>query len=206
MFHCWDIKFDKICQCGGVMKRKEIEFEQIITDKDIKRGNLILIAGRPAVGKTEVCSKIVKEYGNEYGYLFFDLSGNEDSYWLKSIKRVIEYHTAVEIIKTIQKEIKNNLKFVFIDYWQLIDNKEDWFRYMLVELALSNKIIIIITSQLSRVVESRKNHLPLNKDLKSISNDIFLSSGKVVVISKPAIYGIDLKKDLHYFLYKDLDT
>ena len=188
------------------MKRKEIEFEGIITDKDIEKGNLILLVGRPAVGKTEVCSKIVKKYGNEYGYLFFDLRGNEDSYWLKNIKRVIEYHTAVEIIKTIQKEVKNNLKFVFIDYWQLIDDKDDWFRYMLVELALSNKIVITITSQLSRVVENRKNHLPLNKDLKSIFNDIFLSSGKVVVISKPAIYGIDLKKDLHYFLYKDLDT
>lgn len=73
---------------------------------------------------------------------------------------------------------------------------------MLLELTYYYKIVFVITSQLSRSVEKRKNRLPKIKDLMLIQN-LFQWCRKCVVISRPAMYGVNEEDKLHYILYKD---
>lgn len=106
------------------------------------------------------------------------------------------------MIKKIQNGIKyDNLKIVFIDYWQLLTNTDNWFLNMLLELCFRHKIVIIITSQLSRKIEKRRQHLPKYKDLRNIKN-IFCACRKCVVITCPYAYGKSEKYELVYLLYK----
>ena len=93
------------------------------------------------------------------------------------------------------------MKIVFIDYWQLLTNTDDWFLNMLLELYSKHKIVIIITSQLSRKIEKRRQHLPNYKDLRNIKN-IFNAGRKCVVITVHMLTAKAKKNELVYLLYK----
>ena len=180
-----------------------LELNQIVTKQDINDGSLIMISSRPAVGKTYTCNEIIKQFKGEYEYLYFNLNGDRFSFFFNnSDKSVItEYHSSVEIIKRIEKTWTEKLKFVFIDYWQLINDKGEWFLKILLELSWSLKLVIIINSQLDRKVDYRKKRLPKEKDLTKI-NPLYEYSKKVVVINRPAMWS-DVEDKMHYYIYKD---
>ena len=180
-----------------------IAYENIITKKDLDFGNLILLASRPGIGKTKTCCNLFKYYSKIYNCLYFDLLGSESSYFLANNEQkglILNYMSSIEIIKKIQSEIKRETpKFIFIDYWQLLTDTDDWFLNMLLEIYSKHKAVIIITSQLSRKVEMRKHHLPKIKDL---NENLFNCCGKCLVISRPYSYGESEDDELHYLLYK----
>ena len=171
-----------------------IACEKIITEKDLSNGNLILLASRPGIGKTKTCCNLFEYYSKSYSCLYFDLSSSASSYFLGNKEQsglIFDFTPSVEMIKKIQNGIKyDNLKIVFIDYWQLLTNTDNWFLKMLLELCYNHKIVIIITSQLSR-----------NKGLGKIKN-IFYACRKCVVITCPYAYGESEKYELVYLLYK----
>ncbi len=179
--------------------------EKIITEKDLSNGNLILLASRPCIGKTKTCCYLFEYYSKKYSCLYFDLSGSSSSYFLGNKEQnglIFDFTPSVEMIKKIQNGIKyDNLKIVFIDYSQLLTNTDNWFLNMLLELCSNHKIVIIITSQLSRKIEKRRQHLPKYKDLRNIKN-IFYACRKCVVITCPYAYGESEKYELVYLLYK----
>lgn len=186
---------------------KEIQIDGIITKKDLENGNLILLTGRPAVGKTRTCCELFKTYSKSFNCLYFDISGEESAYFFdyKNIKGVVnDYMSSIEIAKKIQYEAKHNvLRVVFIDYWQLLDDRKDWFLKILLEISWSYGVVFVITSQLSRNVEKRKNHLPNRKDLDSIGN-LGIMARKQIVIGRPAIYSsLPIADELKYYVYKD---
>ena len=187
------------------MERQNIDLKDIITNKDLKSGNLILITGRPAIGKTQTCVELMKQYENEYDCMFFNLEG--DYYWFdRNDKRIIfNYNTAVEIIKKVQNDATEKLKFVFIDYWQLINDQNEWFLKMLLSMSWTSKLIFVITSQMPRSVESRRDHLPKRSDFNGIDL-LYKSARKVIVIGRPAMYGEDVEDELKYYVYKDWDN
>ncbi len=180
-----------------------IAYENIITKKDLDFGNLILLASRPGIGKTKTCCNLFKYYSKIYNCLYFDLLGSESSYFLANNEQkglILNYMSSIEIIKKIQSEIKRETpKFIFIDYWQLLTDTDDWFLNMLLEIYSKHKAVIIITSQLSRKVEMRKHHLPKIKDL---NENLFDCCGKCLIISRPYSYGESEDDELHYLLYK----
>lgn len=181
-----------------------IACKNIITEKDLNYGNLILLASRPGIGKTKTCCKLFKHYAKIYNCLYFDLSGGRSSCFLENNEQkglILNFMSSIEIIKKIQSEIKKETpKFIFIDYWQLLTNIDDWFLNMLLEIYYKHKVVIIITSQLSRKVEMRKHHLPKIKDL---NENLFNCCGKCLVISRPYSYGESEDDELHYLLYKN---
>lgn len=185
------------------MRYKKIKIDDIITKKDLDFGNLILLASRPGIGKTKTCCNLFKYYSKIYNCLYFDLLGSESSYFLANNEQkglILNFMSSIEIIKKIQSEIKRETpKFIFIDYWQLLTDIDDWFLNMLLEIYSKHKTVIIITSQLSRKVEMRKQHLPKIKDL---NENLFDCCGKCVVISRPYSYGESEDDELHYLLYK----
>ena len=181
-----------------------IAFENIINEKDLSNGNLILLASRPGIGKTKTCCDLFKHYSKNYSCLYFDLSGSASSYFFGNKEQnglVFDFMSSIEMIKKIQNGIKyDNLKIVFIDYWQLLSDKNCWFINMLLEIYSKYKIVFIITSTLSRKIEQRRYHLPKIKDLKG---SLFDYCGKCVVISRPYSYGESEEDKLYYLPYKN---
>lgn len=113
------------------MKIIEIEQKDIINKQDFENGNLILLTGRPCIGKTWTCCDLFKYYSKSFSCLYFDLSGENTCYFFnyKNPKGLVnEYMTSAEIIKEIQFQARHNaVKIVFIDYWQLLNDNNEWF-------------------------------------------------------------------------------
>ncbi len=190
------------------MKYKEIQINDIITKKDLEYGNIILLASRPALGKTKTCCELFKHYSKIFNCLYFDMSGESNAYFFdyKNMKGVVnDYLSSVEIVKKIQYEAKHNaLRIIFIDCWQLLNDKREWFSKMLLEISYFFGIVVVITSQLSRKVEKRKNHLPNKKDLNAIEN-LDSYTRKQIVIGRPAIYldSSNIADELKFFVYRE---
>ena len=113
---------------------------------------------------TDICEKaelnrlsFYYHFKDKYDYLYFDLSVGGTRFWeRKGLKIDKEYKSSLEIIKALEKFVKNDrAKFVVIDYWQLVEDKNDWFLRKLMEFTWEYKLIIFITSQLVRNVEKR---------------------------------------------------
>ena len=185
----------------------KLNFDNIITKEDLNNGNLILFASRPGVGKTQTCIELIKSFKDNYDFIYFDLSVGGTNFWQsQSLKIKTDYKSSLEIIRSIEKFVKKeNAKFVIIDYWQVVENQGEWFLRKLLEFSWEHKLIIIITSQLERLVEKRKNHLPKFKDFRNVKN-IFKFARKIIVIERPAMYGLDVEDELKYYVYKDVEN
>ena len=189
------------------MKIIKSSFEELVTNEDLNKGKLILLASRPSVGKTYVCSNIMKKYADKYKWLYLNLEGGSfEQYYLKDFKEgvVNEYLSSVKIIKAIEKHVKDEkLKFVFIENWELVEDKNEWFIRMLRSFAIMKKLVIIVNSNLCRTLENRKNNLPKISDFKSMQS-IYDGASKVYVLKNT--YSEDdnnnIKKDLEFYKYK----
>lgn len=187
------------------MKPYKIEFDEIISDKDIKEGNLILLTGRPGTGKTLTCCRLVKKY--EGRCLYFNLAGEVLLHWFKNgipSNIISRYYTSVEIIKKIEDFIgTKDFKFVFIDYWQLLDDQAEWFIKMLMDISYNYKVVVIITTQLPRELVSRKSNMPKSNGLVKMNN-LGIWTRKHVVIDRKYLYETNnVEDDLEYFIYRD---
>lgn len=79
-------------------------------------------------------------------------------------------HLTIEEIKSkcIEFKQKNSMELVIIDYLQLIKQYNNETLKQLKELANELNIAIIVTSQLTRKIEERRNKRPLISDVKNI--------------------------------------
>ena len=50
---------------------------------------------------------------------------------------------------------KNNAKFVFIDSWKLVEDKNDWFLSKLLAFCVEKKLVVVITANLDDEVLRR---------------------------------------------------
>lgn len=169
-------------------KTQRIDFDEIITAKDIAHGNVILIFGRPAIGKTETCYKICEKYAENYNVLYFSLDGNDLSYWNKkgNVKSIVnEFIPSVEIVKSIEKSINaDNVKLIVIDGWELLEDKGEWFRRKIISFAKTDKAIVLIMANIPRGSVLNDFSVPSYKQLKRIDerlND--LAFGEIAIIS-----------------------
>lgn len=188
------------------MKINEVDFANIVTNKDLEDGSLILLTSRPAMGKTQTCLELIKTFKEKYDYIYFDLSCGGTSFWKGNVKIDDEYKNSYDIIKSLEKFVKRkNAKFVIIDYWQLVEDGRDWFIRKLLEFSWEYKLVIIIPAQLNYVVEKRKNHLPKIKDLKRFKH-LYKFAKKIIAIGRPAMYGENVEDKLNYYVYKDINN
>ena len=180
-------------------KFEQIDFDEIITEKDIVNGNVILIFGRPATGKTETCYKICEKYAENYNALYFSLDGNDLSFWNKNgeVKGIIhEFKTSVEIVRIIEKTIKTDgVKFVVIDGWDLLEDKESWFKGIIGNFAITDKIIFLVTVNIPRGI-CNSYSIPSYRRLKKIDDRLNNFAFKKIVVGR----SID-SSDKFYFQY-----
>ncbi len=102
-------------------------------------------------------------------------------------------------VEQIEEKIKaNKPEFVFIDYFQLIETQTEQDRVSQIDsimrnlkrIAQENKIMIFITSQLSRAIEAREDKRPMLTDLRE-SSAIENVSDLVIFIYRQDYYGIE---------------
>lgn len=190
------------------MKYEEISFDEIISEALIENGGMILLTGWPAVGKTEACFNLIDKYKKGGGYLYFDLDGDIDYSKQINDKFIItEYLSSISIVNKIEEFVKNEkIKFVFIDSWGSIENKDNWFIQRLYTMSYKYKIVFIIVSTLSRKVEKRKSKLPKLKELNNINGIITAFINYTIMIFNPSIYNVFnmnlINKDIQYLRYK----
>lgn len=71
-------------------------------------------------------------------------------------------------------------KFIFVDGWEEVEDKGDWFVRMLVVLSVVYRLVILISTRMPQRVDSARIHLPKKKD--------YITLGKLNKLSKKHIY------------------
>ncbi len=150
-------------------------------------GELTIIAGRPAMGKTSFMVSIINNYletSNRESIIMFSLKQSKGNI----IKRLSDTAydriiiddtemTSVEALckKSIEINKENRLKAIIIDYLQLLqtDNYDgsrlqqlEYITKKLKELADELELPVIVLSTLSRSTDERKDHTPQLSDLR----------------------------------------
>jgi hypothetical protein len=188
------------------MKVKEIEFDEVVSAEDIENGNVIICGHRLGFEHVKTFADIIDKHKNRFNHVYFDFfhSVNLDFDFTRNINIVDGYKSSVEIIKHIEMHCKysRKAKFVFIDGWEEVEDKGDWFVRMLVVLSVVYRLVILISSRMPRRVDSARKHLPKKK--------VYMRLGKLSKLSKKHIYitnpskyyknkGID---KIQYYLFK----
>ena len=191
-------------------------FKDLDSNIRFKNGELVIIASRPAMGKTTFALNILSHIGLEekVGVLFFSLEDSEENIIKKlttinsiteEILKTSQIYISTEVPLSIEDickkskklKIEKNIKAIIIDYLQLINfdkqkllSRDDEVTEILCKLKRLAKeldVTIIITSQLARLAKERMNQKPMIYDFSS---------------SK---YGISRYSDKILFLYRDLN-
>ena len=162
------------------------ELDEIV---QMEKQDLIIVAGRPAMGKTNFVSNILSKVNeiNTIPVLMISLEESKEKIknriltnrQEKDFKEIyIEDVANISImeIREIAKKYKKekNIELMIIDYFQLIafnrqsvlsrDNEIIEIAKSLKELSVELDISIIVTSQLSRSLEEREDKSPLLTD------------------------------------------
>ncbi len=180
------------------MKYKKVDFDNLLTEYNIKFGEGIYMLGRPGIGKSATCCWIIEKYKDQC--LYFDLSNKETSYWTNDKCIVKGFQTSAEIIKQAEDFVYNkNGKIIIIDSLNHIQDKSDWFFEYIINLCHFHKKIVIITSDLQRVAERCKYGIPTERIMKKFlprylwMKKIFVDMpiGRDIRETKPDYYVID---------------
>ena len=167
----------------------KIGIEELDDLLKLEKGKLVVLAGRPAMGKSDFTLDIVKNVLKENGsILMFNLEStkerilkkvfnNENKFYVENLfikdKGGITIDEIIEICKETKKQ--NNLELIIIDYIQLIrltktldTRKEeiDEIVRKLKELPEEMNVTIILVSELSRNPETRKDKRPILEDFR----------------------------------------
>lgn len=149
----------------------------------LKSGDIILIGGRPATGKTAFALSIANELSlNQYYgicYYSFELSSNQLICRMGNVERIKHlkqsnenffiYDTPKITIQDIEHDIRtlnlsHDINVVIIDYIQLLPNCEKvelWTQ--LKKIAVEEQIIFVILSQLKMdITEEQKDISPMS--------------------------------------------
>ena len=143
------------------------ELDEIIT---LDSNKLIQVYGKPAVGKTTFAVKLLNNVVSQnVPSLFFSLELSKESITNENAETLFIDDTANVTIDYIEGQCRKfkqeqNIKFVVIDYLQLINFKEDMkvLGDKLKSLAEELNVTILVLSQLSKV----KALKPTIEDLK----------------------------------------
>lgn len=143
------------------------ELDEIIT---LDNNKFIFIAGEPAVGKTKFALNIINNVASQnIPSLFFSLELSKESITNENAETLFIDDSANVTIDYIEGQCRKlkqeqNIKFVVIDYLQLINFKENMkvLGTKLKALAEELNVTILVLSQLSKEKDKR----PTLEDLK----------------------------------------
>jgi replicative DNA helicase len=134
-----------------------------------KTGELIILAGRPRMGKTTLLLKIGAMAAVQHKVLFLSL---EES--LSTLLKNYNVTPELDIDDTINPTVmdianlvkENRYQLVIIDYLQLFGNEMPFTVSQLKQMANDLNICIVVCAQLSAILEKR----PINKSIPIFSD------------------------------------
>jgi replicative DNA helicase len=143
-------------------------------------GDLVVIAGRPGMGKTSFSWNIAEEWGKH-----------------NKGKRVAAFNLndIVNSIDDIRETLSNvkNIGFVIVDYLNLIENDSQDFGEIAHRLKLTAEdfnVPVVLVSQVSPDCENRENKRPLLADLQCFGS-IEEYANTVIFLYREAYYNPD---------------
>ena len=148
------------------------------------KGDLLMIAGRPGMGKTSFALDIANQMAQnaKENILIISLDENKERIGERLQRKTnghTEYHNisiydnskmSVKDIETLARKTEN-LGGIIIDYLQLLSNTDQWsgngMTWELKYMAKCLNVPIICTSQVSAVCETRENKRPTLSDFRN---------------------------------------
>ena len=158
--------------------KMKIGIEKLDKIINIESPRLVLIGGRPGMMKSTFGLNIVNNISRQnisIGIFNLETSKEEISKKLDNVNNLFINDKPAMSINDICNEIKrlkenNNIKFVLIDYLQLISNDGKDILKELSDLSKDLNITICVISQLTREPEERQNHRPVLSDFGKNTN------------------------------------
>ncbi|MDO4562668.1 MAG: DnaB-like helicase C-terminal domain-containing protein [Clostridia bacterium] len=140
----------------------------------IDKTDVILLGGRPAMGKTQLSLGIAKHIAaNGDKKIIVFTEPKETARWMK-IPTVTIYAGNPMSIDTIRDKIRTtDFDLAIIDTLQLVkefDNKAKWLMREIKVIAKETETPIMLTSNLSRRIERRNDHIPRLEDIPNYRN------------------------------------
>lgn len=148
------------------------EIEKLDKIINIESPKLVLVGGRPGMMKSSFGLNIVNNISKQnicIGLFNLETSKEQMLKRINNSNNIFINDTPAMSVNDICNEIKrlkenNNIKFVLIDYLQLISNDGKDILKELSDLSKDLNITICVISQLTRETEKRENHRPMLKD------------------------------------------
>ena len=205
---------------GGMLVKMKTGFKDLDKIVKIERGDLIIIASRPAMGKTTLAQIILSNIAIKYKKksAFFSLDESREKiirlfYGVNVLKdtNIFIDATAPQTLEHILKKScelkeKENIELIVIDYLQLIQcdkskslSRENEIEDILKELKLLAKklnVSIIVTSQLSRKPEERNNKRPVITDFTNTTSSILNYADKILFLYRDSYYNKENKSNM----------
>ena len=172
------------------MKTNIEELDKIIDG--LNAGELITIAGRPAVGKSSFVISIINNLSKQISkkILYFNLdSSKENIIDCTNVEIINDVSNIEDIENMINEKYKQGISLVVIDYLQLIttlngypiETEEKFYTSRVLKtLALNLNIPIIVVSQLGISIEKREDKRAVLSDIKPFG--LQLDSDKIICL------------------------
>lgn len=195
---------------GEPLPTKLIQWDNIT--QVFQPSELIVIAGRPGMGKSAVALNVIKHMNmyNKYPCALFSMEMNSSQVVYRlgmnanNTTLIIDYTPLLTILEFQSKArnmvAKHGVKVIFIDYLQLfgmplnvnklfetIAEEQSYILWRLKLLSLELNVPIIVLSQLNRSVEENRIR-PGLADFRDLQNAIELCADKVCFIHRPEYY------------------
>ena len=163
----------------------------------LQRSDLLLIAARPAMGKTAFALNLVQNAAlkGDASVAVFSLEMSKE----QLVQRMIASQSTVELKKI---KIEKGLDLVLIDYLQLMEGEgqNESRQQEIAKISRSLKILakeldcpVVALSQLSRAPEQRADHRPMLSDLRE-SGSIEQDADIVMFLYRDEYYNPDTEK------------
>lgn len=144
-----------------------------------EESQLILLGGRPAMGKTAFVNSIMAELARNNKCSAFASLEMSEKMWIERMHRmgicddllekIDVFEQANSTLDQIEETIQKKYDLIVIDYLQLVNGEDSGSigtQRKLAELCKKCCCPIIVLSQISRAVETRDAHIPQLSDLK----------------------------------------
>lgn len=140
----------------------------------LEEGKLIIVAARPAIGKTTLLITIGQRIAlnNKVLFISFEYSKSqiEKRFGLSNITIEKKKQNSINEINSLV--LNNSYKLILIDYLQLFTEDYENTTNELKKLAIEKKVCIIVASQLTRKIDLRpaSKQRPVLQDLEDTIN------------------------------------